>query len=125
MQGESGLGFGQAPIGRGKRDGPKVRRGFVELESDCGGSSSVLDTHDPAALFHLGLDVDQHNWLTRQELHLQLHQTAMRVHDDGLRLFLYTLSTWHPRTDDDRHLQHYTFAASSIGGVGIARVSHG
>src|SRR5277367_1457276 len=81
---ESGLRRHRIPIGGRKVDGPELRRRLLKFECNAKLCAwQILHPNDPAALFQFCLHVGEDHGLTREDFHLQLEQSAMRVHRDG------------------------------------------
>src|SRR4029077_15982871 len=103
------------PILGRKNNGPEFRRGAVELK---GYGEEIpprlIDAHHTATLLHAGLRVHQNHRLTHQELCFQFHQTAVRVDDQRVSVFLDLSAVSRLSENPDGYLQHHTFAAAAI-----------
>lgn len=86
----AGASYGgrSGPIGRNEIDAPEMRRRSEELDADAlallGG---IAEKHDAAFLLFLREGVgENHDGVDRERL-VQVHQSAVRVDDDGLASF--------------------------------------
>jgi hypothetical protein len=78
----------------------------------------LVNAHHATALLDAGLRVHQNEWLAYEELRLQSHQSAVRIHHQGVRIFLDMDAVGRLSQNLDRYLQHHAFAAAPIGGIG-------
>src|SRR5208282_4837168 len=104
--------LGTVPIRRGEDNGPELGGRAGKLEGHIVVlQPGVLDTDHPAALFHTGFGVIQHECLPHMEFRLHLQQAAMRVHHLRFRLFLKLLPLHILSQNDHGHVQHDPLAS--------------
>src|SRR5579864_4580697 len=108
-----------APVLRRKCDRPKVWRGLIEFKGHRGmATERCFHAHHAATLLHFTSDVDQQDWLTRFDFHVQFQEPPMCVHHGGLRFFFLRFAIASHYAHDNGNLQHDALAATPVRWIG-------